>query len=188
VFQARQGTVGPPDATGSVDIVVTGAVPRCPAGTRIRGAIARATLIPEGATVLATYPDGAPAVTEARFGDGRAILIGSYVGLPLHRTGHSSNSVFLAGLVDLHGRIPRPQVSAGARIRVDVLTTASRKLMLILRNLEEGEVTADIHLELDHRARLTEQFTGEVAQLTDGALGSDVSVRLRPGEVKVFCG
>ena len=188
VFQARQGIVGPPDAAGEIDIVVTGHVPHTPAGTRVRGTIVRATLLPEGAKVLATYPDGGVAVTEAHFGKGRAILIGSYVGLPFYRTGHSSNSGFIAGLVDLHGRIVRPEVGGGARVRVDLLTAPSGKLMLILRNLEDGEVLADVHLALDHEARLTEQFTGEVALLARGASGSDVSVRLRKGEVKVFCG
>ena len=188
VFQARQGIVGPPDAAGEIDIVVTGHVPHAPAGTRVRGAIVRATLLPEGAKVLAAYPDGGVAVTEAHFGKGRAILIGSYVGLPFYRTGHSSNSGFIAGLVDLHRRIVRPEVGGGARVRVDLLTAPSGKLMLILRNLEDGEVLADVHLALDHEARLTEQFTGEVAVLARGASGSDVSVRLRKGEVKVFCG
>ncbi|MBP1679524.1 MAG: hypothetical protein H6Q29_1435, partial [Bacteroidetes bacterium] len=54
--------------------------------------------------------------------------------------------------------------------------------------LEEGEVSADIRLGLDHEARLTEQFTGEVVQLTKTSPGSELSVRLRPREVKVFCG
>ena len=188
VFQARQGEVGPPDESGSVDIVVTGDVPFCRAGTRIRGAIVRATLLPEGAAVLATYPDGAAAVTAARFGDGRAILIGSYIGLPVHRTGHASNAGLIAGLVDLHAHIPRPQVGGNARIRVDLLVSPARALMLILRNLEDAEVSADIRLGLDHAARLTEQFTGEVVQLTRKSPGSELSVRLRPREVKVFCG
>jgi beta-galactosidase len=188
VFQARQGEVGAPDESGSVDIVVTGDIPVCRAGTRIRGAIVRATLLPEGAAVLATYPDGAAAVTAARFGDGRAILIGSYIGLPVHRTGHASNAGLISGLVDLHAHIPRPQVGGNARIRVDLLVSPARALMLILRNLEDGEVSADIRLGLDREARLTEQFTGEVVQLTKTSPGSELSVRLRPREVKVFCG
>jgi hypothetical protein len=60
--------------------------------------------------------------------------------------------------------------------------------MVVLRNLEDGEVSADIRLGLDRVARLTEQFTGEVAQLAKSGSGSELSVRLRPGEVKVFCG
>jgi beta-galactosidase len=188
VFQARQGAAGPPDAAGSVDMIVTGTVPGCPAGTRLRGALVRVTLVPTGANVLATYADGAAAATEARFGEGRAVLIGSYLGLPFYRTGHSSNGGFLAGLSDLHKPIPRPKVLGNARIRIDLLMAPSRTLMLILRNLEDGEVSADIRLGLAHGAELTEQFTGEIVHLATSASGAEFSVRLRPGEVKVFCG
>jgi beta-galactosidase len=183
VFCARQGAVGPPDA--AIEIIVTGNVPNCPPGTRVHGAIARATLLPEGAEVLATFAGGEPAVTDARFGEGHAILIGSYIGLTVGKAGSAAGD-FIAGLADLHATIPRPKVNA--RVRVDRLSSPPAKQMLILRNLEERDVSAVITLDPGPVGRLAEQFTGEIVEVVSDGDGCAVTVGLGPGEVKVFCG
>ena len=186
LFRARQGTAAPPPPGGDVEIIAGDGLPHVEAGTRIAGAIVSEALVPEGADVLARFTGGEPAVTCGSCGRGYGILIGSYVGLPLYRGHHPSNADFIVSLVDLKHRIPRPTVSGGGKVRVDLLTHPGAGRMLILRNLEEKPVRARVFLPGAAPGRLVEQFDGRELTLSAGVSGAEASVVLAPSEVQVY--
>ena len=186
LFRARQGTVAPSGRESGVEIIAGGGLPHIAEGSRVTGAIVREALVPEGADVLARFATGEPAVTCGSSGRGYGILIGSYVGLPFHRGHHPSNADLIVSLVDLKHRIPRPTVSGGVKIRVDLLTHPGGGRMLILRNLEETPVRARVAVPGAAPGRLVEQFDGRVLTLDAAGAGADAEVALAPSEVQVY--
>src|SRR5207302_4510639 len=96
VFRARQVSVRPPDERGIVRMETTVELPRLQKGADIFGSVVQEVLAPKGASVLARFESGEPAVTISRYGKGKAILIGSYVGLAYHRKGFAGNGDFIA--------------------------------------------------------------------------------------------
>jgi beta-galactosidase len=187
VFQAHQGGVTPPAAGGSVIMRSEAALPHVKPGTEIVGAIVQESFVTDGAEVLARYPSGKAAATLGRCKKGKAILIGSYIGMPYYRHGHEANADFLVGLVDLATQIRRPAIVGNFRIRVDVLSTPAGAHMVIIRNLEQSAVAAGIMIPGMAGDRMVEQFSGVPIGLTKEGDGVSCIVSLEPGETKVFC-
>jgi beta-galactosidase len=186
VFKARQGIVAPPDGDGQVKIVLERDLPLIRKGEQVVGAIVKEALVPEGAEVLGRFLTGEPAVTSAQYGHGKAILIGSYVGLPYHRNGFDNNGDFIASLAEWGTQILRPHVVGGRKIRVDLLSAANGQAMLILQNLEPTSIAARLRLPWAKPERMVEQFSGEVLHLCCASRGTLASVELAPKEVKVY--
>ena len=142
--------------------------------------------MPDGADVIATFADGGPAITSARYGKGRAFLIGSYVGFPHYRTGYPATADLIAGLIDSAVEIPRPRVDRPGSIRVDSLWVADGEQMVIVRNLEGTPVESVLVVPGLHPGEMVEQFSGERIQWKAEEKGPRVS--LQAGEVKVYRG
>jgi beta-galactosidase len=170
---------------GRVEIVAGDGLAYLAEGEKAYGALVRETFIVEGADVLATFADGEPAVTRHRFGQGQAILVGSYVGLPYRRQGHPGNAALIASLVELAELRERPHV-VGGRVRVDTLATEAGERMMILQNLDgtAAEVSVRVPVALDGAAE--EQFGGEPLAWTPSGEGAVATVRLKPREVRVY--
>jgi beta-galactosidase len=77
--------------------------------------------------VVATFADGRPAVVTAPFGQGRAIIVGSFLGSAYHHFKNPNNGKFFAGLAD------------ALRIRPAVRVTASSPDALVEGRLLRGE-------------------------------------------------
>lgn len=186
VFKTRQGLAAPPDEDGTVAIEVCEDLPHVSKGEKVYGATIKEVLSPTGAEVLARFATGEPAVTCAEYGRGRAVLIGSYIGLPYYRNGYETNADLIASLVDFAAGIERPSVIGNLKVRVDVLTSAGEQVMVIVRNLETATVSASILLPLKNLKPLTEQFSSDILTPTQELGGTILKMSLVPKEVKVF--
>jgi beta-galactosidase GanA len=186
VFKARQGVVAPADEDGMVTLSTTIDLPHLSKGAEVVGAIVEERLVPEGADVLAKFASGHPAITSARHGDGRAILIGSYIGLAYHRGGSPTNGDLITSLVDANAAIERPRVAGGSAIRVDVLSNRRKEAMIILRNLEDRSVDDTISVPGVFGRSMVEQCTGERVTVLRKQRRSEFAVSMQAGEVKVY--
>lgn len=173
---------------GQVEIVAGDGLAYLAEGEKAYGALVKETFEVDGAEVLATYRDGEPAVTRNAFGDGQAILVGSYVGLPFRQQGHPGNGALLASLVERADLVDRPQV-VGGRVRVDTLATDDGEHMVILQNLEASAVEVSVRVPVALEGETEEQFGKPALAWTPSGEGAAVAtVRLTPREVRVYRG
>lgn len=186
VFKARQGVVAPPEANGRVEIEIAKDLPFIKKGEKADGAMVKETFFVEGAEVLARFSAGEPAITYADYGKGKAILIGSYLGLPYYQNECEANAGLIASLVDFAATIERPKVLGNAKIRVDTLIAPNHQVMLIAQNLEPTAVAASVFLPLQNHKEMTEQFTNEKIPLIPHQDGAMMTMSFAPKEVKVF--
>src|SRR5690606_15758045 len=177
--------VDPSGGLGQVEITATEDLPFFPRGRKAYGALVKETFFVEGADVLATYADGEAAVTRHAYGDGQAILIGSYVGLLHQRKDVTANGDLLAGLVEHAVRLERPSTVGDGRVRVDVLEHGD-DAMVIVRNLESRPVTASVTAPGLRAGAWTELFGGDVLEATAAGGGAAFVVTLGPDEVQVY--
>jgi beta-galactosidase len=152
----------------------------------IRGSIIKETLIPEGADVLAEFDTGEAAVTIAGYGKGKAVLIGSYIGLAAYSGNNKSNVDFIGSIVNYASDVKRYGTGSG-NVRTDILIDSSKNMMYIIQNLTSEYLDTLVKIPVDITTTIKELFTGEELQLTsDKDGGSFVSVKLEPKEVKVY--
>jgi beta-galactosidase len=186
IFKARQGVVAPLDENGRVEIEIAMDLPFIKKGEKAYGAIVKETIFVDGAEVLARFSAGEPAITSADYGKGKAILIGSYLGLPYYQNGCEENAGLIASLVDFAAAIERPQVLGDAKIRLDILTAPNHQMMIIAQNLGPAAVAASIYLPIQAPKELTEQFSNEKLPVRPHQNGAITTMALAPKEVKVF--
>jgi beta-galactosidase len=188
VFQARQAVVDPADANGEAEIIIERDLPFIQKGEMVKGALVKETFFLESADVLARFSTGEPAITLAGYGKGKAILIGSYIGLPFHRKKYVTNGELIASLVEMTCKIERPIVIGDLKVRVDLLTDPAGQIMMILQNLEQRNIEVSITVPLNNIDSLTEQFSGEALMMSSLQDRSITTVALAPKEVKIYCG
>lgn len=186
IFKARQGVVDPVKTNDLIDIIPVDEMIN-ENHEYIKGSIVQERLIPEGADVLAFFPDGSPAITAAGTGKGYAILVGSYVFLPLFTQNVDANARFFAHIMKKYSGISVPRINPPAKIRVDVIQDNAQKTMLIVRNLQAKAVIADVTLKQPLPSILTEEFSSEKLSVKHGDSEWTFSVSLKPGEVNVYC-
>ncbi|MBI4429764.1 MAG: beta-galactosidase trimerization domain-containing protein, partial [Ignavibacteriales bacterium] len=156
-------------------------------GHRALGAIVRESFLVEGAEVLADFDDGAPAITRAAYGKGKAILIGTYLGLAYYRTGLEKNAEIIVGLLESCVDIVRPAVAGRGKVRVDMLKSGNGQAMVIVRNLEKMGIQTSIEIPgFENFSKLREEFTGEEIRLAKHRDGVRMKVKLSAGKVKVY--
>ncbi|HEX2963310.1 MAG TPA: beta-galactosidase trimerization domain-containing protein, partial [Ignavibacteriales bacterium] len=156
-------------------------------GDKVRGTIIKETLISEGAEVIARYSTGEAAITLSQYGKGKAILIGSYLGLSFFRNENLLNGELIASLVEMNAQIEKPYVFGNQKVRADLLKGKDDKIMLIVQNLKHQASEVMLRLPLKDVKCMKEQFTGEDIKLIQDGDGSVVSVKLEGKEVRVYC-
>jgi beta-galactosidase len=154
-------------------------------GDIVKGTIVKETLIPEGAEVLASFDTGEAAITVSEYGKGKAVLIGSYIGLPLLSIGNEANGEFIASLVEYTANVEKPVVTGSGKVRADVLTSGSG-VMVIIQNLTPGYTESTVVLPLKTGTVLKEQFDNSNLEVVPAGGRSIVFVKLEPKEVKVY--
>ncbi len=183
VFGASQQTAT--DGGSAVEITVNQNLQYIKAGQKVQGVIVREVLRPSRAEVWGTFADGEPAITSASYGKGRAVLIGSYVGMPYYRGASAHNGDLIASLAGLADGSPRPAASNG-KVRVDLLTSPSGSAMIILRNLQSAPVETTIVIPGLRAGNAVEQFSGESLAFKETNKASSTALRLEAGEVRVY--
>jgi beta-galactosidase len=154
-------------------------------GSKVSGTIVKETFINEGAEIIAQFDTGEPAIVAADYGRGKAILIGSYLGLFYYNNNDKLNKDLIASLVEMSSEIARPKVSGETKIRVDILNN-KKESMLIIHNLTSETVVSTINIPQKINKILEEQFTGEKLGVISSGNKSISEIKLNPKEVKVF--
>ncbi len=177
-------TVDVAGGIGRVEIVFERDLPGVAAGTKAYGSVVKETYFLEGAEVVARYADGRPAVTKASYGEGQAILVGSYVGLAYERLGDPANGRVIAGLAEDAAVLTKPHVAGDGLVRADTLSQGGER-MLILQNLEDERSSVSVTLD-GKWPPLSELFGKPGLKPTHGKHASSLIVELEPGEVRVY--
>ncbi|MFO7448304.1 MAG: beta-galactosidase, partial [Ignavibacteriaceae bacterium] len=134
-------------------------------GDEIRGTIVKETLIPEGAEVIAEFDTGEAAVTVSNYGKGKAVLIGSYIGLPVIGSGNEANEDLIASLIEYTSEIDKPSSAGTGKVRTDVLT-AGKEVMIIIQNMTSRYVESSVVIPVKNIQLLKEQFDGSELKVT----------------------
>jgi beta-galactosidase len=112
VFGAREKLIQPAEKS-QIAIESSANLPGLVSGGLISGAAFEEDLEPyPGSQVLARFTDGEPAVVENSFGNGRAILLGSFVALAYEQHPDAGTQKFLISLAKLAGVQAEVEVSA----------------------------------------------------------------------------
>ncbi len=146
------------------------------AGDVLAGRGIREELVPRsGATTLADFEDGSAAVTVSTYGQGKAVAVGSFLGLANARERHSGNEAFFLALARAAG--VRPPVSVegipeDAFLEVRVLESGDQELIFLF-NHSKSELTPRLPFN-----RALNLETGQTDELS--------RVKLAPGEIRVY--
>jgi beta-galactosidase len=172
-------------SNSEVEITLLKDLPYIRKERKISGTIVKETLITEGAEVIANFNTGEPAITVSDYGKGKAILIGSYIGLFYNQNNNKANRDLIASLVEMYSNISRPYAVGNDKIRIDTLSY-KKEVMVIIHNLTADYTSASINLPLKKVKTLKEQFTGEEILFSESNSGSAAEIKLEPKEVKIF--
>lgn len=134
--------------------------------------------------VLARTSRGEPVAVEAPYGEGRAYLIGTYVGLAYERKRTPGTGRLLASLVERHIPAARPKVLEERAFRVSVMEGAGERWVLVENN--EG-AEAEATLWLPWRGRLLRNLLGgETVLLAERDGGVAASLALPENGVEAY--
>jgi beta-galactosidase len=184
IFKIKQAVVKPA-VDGKVKIVLNKDLPYLKKGSEVIGTIVKETFFNNGASVIASFDSGEPAVFISKSGKGKAIQIGSYIGLKFHREKIENNGNLIAGLVKSIVKISKPTITDNKKVRVDVLSSKEEKLVIV-QNLESKNVTVTIQLPGERFVMMEEQFSREKIKCNKIKLGVEFKIKLDPREVKVY--
>jgi beta-galactosidase len=184
IFKIKQAVVEPA-VDGKVKIVLNKDLPYLKKGSEVIGTIVKETFFNNGASVIASFDSGEPAVFISKSGKGKAIQIGSYIGLKFHREKIENNGNLIAGLVKSTVKISKPTITDNKKVRVDVLSSKEEKLVIV-QNLESKNVTVTIQLPGESFVMMEEQFSREKIKCNKIKSEVEFKLKLYPQEVKVY--
>jgi beta-galactosidase len=103
VFGCREATLRPVAKTGTITMTAESELlPLLKPGDKLDSLFFAESfeLLGPQARVLAAFEDGRPAIVASRYGQGRAVIVGSFVGSAYHHFQNPANGRFFAGLAD----------------------------------------------------------------------------------------
>jgi beta-galactosidase len=145
-------------------------------GDLLAGRGIREELLPyEGGKVLARFADATPAMTVASFGQGKAVAVGSFLGLANGQERNENNEKFFLGVARSAGISPTLQVEGldGDVFIESRLSLAGERRLLFLFNHSDKAATGRMNL-------------GQGRDLIADRRVDLGTVSLNPGEIKVF--
>jgi beta-galactosidase len=185
VFQVEQYNTMPVTDDDGIPIQLELDIPLLKRGKVVFGAMIQQQLSSKGAEILANFSDGSAAITVSKYGDGKAILIGSYLGLSYYRKNHLETGLLIADLVGM-ANIYRPVVLGKEKIRIDLISDDNNGTMLILQNLGSTEVIATLRFEIPNDLSLREQYKREELFLKSEDGFGQIKLKMQPTEVRVY--
>ncbi len=141
-----------------------------------------------GIKINGKYKNNECAVTIAEYGKGKAVLIGTYIGIVCYRENHLQNANYIAKLIDIHSEVKVPVIDFGKNVRVDVLQSGNNQTMVIVRNQSGEALEAGVNLNINVADELKEQFSNEIARVKKTEEGVKVPFYLEPYQIKVYFG
>lgn len=184
VFKTQQGVVHPSDEESN-SMFVSEEFLRTGKELKLKGAIIREELISNGSEIVAVYQDGNPAVTLSEYGKGKAILIGSYIGLVYHQEDYKDNAEFIYKMVINNSDLKTFSISDDRKVRVDILTVKNNS-MLIVQNKENNDVEIEIDAENIESDKFVEQFDNSKIEVISDEKRKKLKLKLKRKEVKVY--
>ena len=188
VFGARERLIRPVDRP-EMEVAPLPGLPGMAAREKVAGAGFEEELIPSGsARVLARFSDGQPAVVENSFGQGKAILVGSFLALAYERAPEASTKRFLVALAEQAGVERQVGVSGAAAPQTEVrrLVGPEQQTLFVFYH-GAAETPAAISLHLPWRsAAATNLLTGAAISIRENNGVGVLNTELRPGETLVF--
>ncbi len=160
VFGAREKVILPVNRP-QITIDAFRNLPGLTAPITLSGAAFEEDLQPyPGAHVLGRFADGEPAIIENSFGQGKAILIGSFAALGYEEHPGPTGQQFLLSLARLAGVSPEVSVSGttGSVLQVRRLI-GNRYQIVFVFNESSKPVSAALSLKVDHPVRSVVQWS-----------------------------
>ncbi|MEM3373386.1 MAG: beta-galactosidase [Candidatus Anstonellales archaeon] len=188
VFGVKQKIVHPalkPELTNIRTIID---LPGVEKGFIVNGLLVRETYFINTAEVIAVYDDGEPAIIINNFGKGKAIMMGSYIGMCLYRNGIINNAKLISSLVEYCALFTKPKLLNNSKVRVDNLVDSDGKIMLIIRNLSDEIVNDELLFKEYFERTFSELFDNSVINTINTSEGTILKIKLNPKEVKVYLG
>jgi beta-galactosidase len=185
VFQVEQNNTLPVTHDETVEIRLQKDIQSLKAGKSVFGTMVQQQLRPKGAEILAVFNNGSPAITMAKYGNGRAILIGSYLGLNYYRTDQNETGRLIGELADF-AKIERPVIMNKDKVRIDIISESNNSKMLIIQNLKDKKVDTKLNISLKKDLTFIEQFDGEKLRVSSGGDYGKIEIVLQPSEVRVY--
>jgi beta-galactosidase len=185
VFQVEQYNTIPVTGDEGIPIQLELDTPLLKRGDIVLGAMIEQQLSSKGAEIIANFSDGSAAITMSKYGNGKAILIGSYLGLSFYRKNHLETGLLIADLVGM-ASIYRPVVLGKEKIRIDLISDDKDSTMLIIQNLGNTEVIATLRFEVPKDLSLREQYKREELFLKSEDGFGQVKLKMQPSEVRVY--
>jgi hypothetical protein len=119
------------------------------------------------------------------YGKGKAILIGSYIGLIYYQEQVEDNAEFIIRMLKNHTDITTINISQDKKVRIDLLTL-DKQTLLIVQNKENEEIEVEIHSNFNGCDRFIEQFDNSVVEVFERGENKFLSMTLKQKEVKVY--
>jgi beta-galactosidase len=149
LFGARETIIRPADKV-ELRTQPSAALPGLPPYTVVPGAAFEEELEPlAGANVLAHFADGSPAMVERTAAKGRAVLIGSFLGLAYHEQHSPAIKDLFLSLARAAGVIPEVEVSGAGTSEVEVrrLTGDGQQTILVFNHAgNPADASITVHL------------------------------------------
>jgi hypothetical protein len=158
------------------------------AGDRLPARWYKETLEPSSpqARVVGRFDDGAPAAVMSVYGQGRTLMLGSYVSAAYQSTPTAEVERFYNALLTWAG-VPLPVTVTGAALEVRYLESGADTLLFVFNHGRESALS-DVTLRRPAGEYLaTDLVTSQSVPLsrTDGA-GVTVKANVAPGDVRVL--
>ncbi len=154
VFGAREKQILPVDEP-QISLQASDELPGVAPGSQATGAAFEEDLEPSSdAKVLGRFSNGEAAMVENSFGKGKAIILGSFVGLGYQRNPTGSTSQLLLSLADAAGVSPEVEVSGNDSSQIEVrrLVSDASEILLIF-NHAASAIEAGISVRLPWEPR-----------------------------------
>ncbi len=140
------------------------------------------------AKVLATWADGAPAAVASRFGKGRAVIVGSFLGLAYHHFSNPANARFLTALAEglkIGPAVDADPAPAGSFPEFRLLENGGTRILFAFNRGERAAETR-VRLPWSGAAAAEDLESGRPVEAGAAAGAVSIPVSLQPGEVRVI--
>jgi beta-galactosidase len=145
-------------------------------GDRLPGALFEETLEPAspGARVVARFANGDPAAVASSYGRGKALTLGSYLGVAYEKHRDATARRFFTGLMDWAG-VSRPVSVTNADAEVRILESGDERIAFVFNHSDQATEPA---ITLRDSYMAVDLVTGE-------RVTAPFRKRLAPGDVWV---
>ena len=141
--------------------------------------------------IVATGSDDSPMITCHRYGKGKALMIGSFLGMAQHQSPSEDNERFILNLLT-YAKIRRLFSSdcdgvSGTPIEIRMQEYPGGYLLYTINHGANAEkVNLDLHLQSDQNFALRELISGKTSELTDREDTRRLALEIAPRDVQVW--